>query len=346
MHRYTSPIQNGKLVRSSVSQLTLWQSCPRKWWYKYVGGIPEPEYEAFKEGKARHKKFEEHFKGHNHVFEEAEAEALTELIPSRNLVPRAEQELTQLDLAGMPFQGSMDLVWENNVYDYKFQSRVTRFRQPNPQVWGYLEELRRLRGYPKYAFHFILIPKKGGKPVKETFEYTAQEVEAGWKSYAPLIEEMRLAVDKKPEQLLAETGTCYKYGRPCPYIGICERNTMSFLDELNKAKAAVELPDPDEPTESEKAKALAEIQGFDSDDYARPPKKDDKKSIRPPEVRIKTVEVRHSVTLDIKRDGIFSASIGLGLTADLDGEDEGAVREELSKKILTAIHKEAERYKK
>lgn len=350
------------MARLSVSQLQRFLDCERKWHYKYIGGVDEPEREWFKVGKEGHKRFEDYYKIPDQPVLTPEDQKVLPLLPTYGTPVEAESEIKHLELAGIPFQGSIDLVHGDDIYDYKFQSRIQKFAEPSPQAWGYLEELRRRQvevsgstgerpediHLASLRFHYILISKKGAEPVKQTFEFSPEVIKKAWEEYAPTVERMKLVAEGK-EKPRANDQHCYKYG-PCPYLGICDRGTMSFLDDIKAAKkegAAVELPDvdADEPTEEAKAAALEEAKSFRPPEVKRGIKYNDSKYDHP-KLQIRTVEVRHSVTLDIKRDGIFSASIGVGFTADVEVGKEDEIRKALSEKILDAIKHEAERYKK
>lgn len=382
--KYDKPVVDGKLVRLSVSQLSRFDhrergGCQAKWWYRYVGDIQEPVNKAAEFGKAGHARLEAAvsnvqkslarggdlgvvFAAHYQGLHDIDKPAL-QYIP---IVGTPEDGLTNLELAGIKFQGSMDLVYGNTVYDYKYQSRIKKFESPTAQTWGYLEEIRRRRSDPdgRYRFNYILLNKEKPEAVSQVFEYSAQEVEAGWKAYAPLVEEMKVAAQAKSvDKVKFNTNSCYAYGA-CPYLGICHKGQkgdyMSFLDKLNEAKreqAAVELPDvaAGHPPDADKIKTSPEVPviqntakknsfrppelEIDASDYERPLK------AKVGKLKIQTVSVRHQVTLDIKRDGVFSVSIGLEMSAEA-GSDPDTTRKLLSEKILDAIKNEAVRYAK
>lgn len=256
---------NGKLVRLSVSQISRFQSCQRKWWYRYVGGLPEPESPAANVGKDGHKRLETYFKGEPQEdgttrysrsgLSPMEIPALSYLpAPGPDVFP--EVELTHLKLAGVAFAGSADLVDTNGyiVYDYKFQSSPRPFKEPTVQMWGYLEEMRirfDLKTTP-LRFRFIGINKKPPHGVKVSpFDVTCSQVAEAWKAYEPVVESMHLAAEKKhAQEVSASPAACYEYGR-CPYFDVCEKNdtelskiilggdSMSFLDELETAKKEI-----------------------------------------------------------------------------------------------------------
>ncbi len=279
-----------------------------------------------------------------------------------------------LDLAGIPFQGSMDVSSENAVYDYKFQSRIQKFEGATAQTIGYMEEIRRRNpGLESISFHYILINKKKPEAVTQTFTFTAKEVKEKWQAYAPLVEDMkRVSQLKNATEVEPSTKSCYAYGH-CAYLSICNRatpeDTMSFLDKLNEAKAekaAVELPDIDEPTMEQKLSAtlaaqaaMAEAKSLrppevrnapaaelnpnpDPSDYEKPAKA---KRPAPKTLIVKTVTVRHQLTFDVKKDGIFSATVGLEMCAEA-GVNVDETREALSTAILDALKKEGARYAK
>ncbi|MBK7864334.1 MAG: hypothetical protein IPJ65_38190 [Archangiaceae bacterium] len=280
MSDFSPAIVDGKLVRGSVSQLSRFDvrehgGCPRKYWYKYVGKIPDADAVYFKEGKDGHKRLEEHYRGKDVVFLPMDGPALALLPkPSSEVLP--ESALEKLTCLRIPFQGSMDLVHGSDVYDYKFQSKIRVYPQPTAQLWGYLEELRlRDNSGGRFGFHYIHIEKPPKDPVKAlTWKPKARRVSMGpdgpvldngkdvfgkhfepriverqWLTYGSLIKEMQdVIAEPDINKVTANREACFAFG-PCPYLGICPKNEehiMGFMDELaafKKEQAAVTLPD-------------------------------------------------------------------------------------------------------
>jgi hypothetical protein len=262
---------DGKIARLSVSQLSRFDTrekggCQRKWWYKYIGRIPDPLGPGQQFGIDGHKRFEDYYNGQPVVWLDCDIPALSEL-PKPGPDVRPEVALERLTCLRIPFQGSMDLVVGNEVYDYKYQSKIRVYSEPTAQLWGYLEELRlRNDSSGRLSFSHVYISKSApyrAKKVTQSFE--PREVERNWATYGSLIKEMvDVAAEKDVDKVEANKSACYAYG-PCPYLGICNRNPvveeefMGFFEDLEKAKleqamgqAVVKLPEikalpPDAP---------------------------------------------------------------------------------------------------
>ncbi len=276
--KYSPSMVDGQIVRLSVSQLSRFDTrekggCKLKWWYKYVGKMPEPPSRGQLEGIDGHKRFENYYNGQAVVWMDMDMPAV-QAMPKPGPNVKSEVQLEKLTCLRIPFQGSIDLVdfETNKAYDFKFQAQIRAYTEPTAQLWGYLEELRlRDNSGGRLSFNHVYIQKKPPyrvKIVEQAFE--PREVERNWGTYGSLIKEMHdTAKETDPNKVEANTNACYAYG-PCPYIAICHRGKpvieMSFLDDLKALKndaPAVTLPEvkaavplgsePDEPTQEHKA---------------------------------------------------------------------------------------------
>lgn len=268
MHKYSPSMVDGRIARLSVSQLSRFNvnehgGCKRKWWFKYVGKIPDPPSAGMSFGIDGHKRFEAYYNGQPVVWLDCDLPALS-LLPEASEGAKPEVELKKLSLLSVPFQGSMDLVLGRDVYDYKYQSQIRVYAEPTAQLWGYLEEIRRGDDTGgRLSFHHVYIQRKApykAKKVTQTFE--PREVERNWLQYGSLVKEMQdCSAEKEADKVEANTKACYAYG-PCPYISMCNRNPvtakdeieiMSFLDDLAAAKkemAAVPIPEVAAPSKA------------------------------------------------------------------------------------------------
>jgi hypothetical protein len=262
---YSPSMVDGVIVRLSVSQLSRFDrrergGCESKWWYKYVGKIPDPPRVATQEGIDGHKRLEDYFNGQPVVFLDCDVPALQHL-PALGTGAQAEVQLEKLSCLRIPFQGSMDLLHGRDVYDYKYQAQIRTYTEPTAQLWGYLEEVRlRDNAGGRLGFHHVYIKKKAPFKAQKVSQYfEPREVERQWATYGSLIAEMQqVAAETNPDKVPKNVSACYAYG-PCPYLNVCNRNqqpeedVMGFLDEIEKAKkelAAVSLPEVNASTKS------------------------------------------------------------------------------------------------
>src|SRR5262245_11451674 len=117
--KYLPSMIDGRIVRLSVSQLSRFDTrenggCKRKWWFRYVGKIPDPPTVSQEFGIAGHKRFETYFNGGAVVWFDCDVPAL-ELVPKPG-TPKPEVQLEKLSCLRIPFQGSIDLVDGDNAY--------------------------------------------------------------------------------------------------------------------------------------------------------------------------------------------------------------------------------------
>ena len=261
---YSPSMVDGKIARLSVSQLSRFNhdergGCQRKWWYKYVGKVPEPPKPSQLAGVETHNKLKAYFEGQAVVLSAYEQPILTHL-PKPSEHVRPELELAFLTLLRIPFQGSIDLLHYQPqhviVYDYKTQSKIKKYEGQTAQLWGYLEEARlRYPDVQRFTFTHVYATRapqdetKGYvKPatlaVPQTFK--AREIERRWLGYGPLVEQMQdVAAEPDVDKVPCNEQSCYAYG-PCPYLSICNKNKgkmdMSFLESLFETKKSPESP--------------------------------------------------------------------------------------------------------
>ena len=372
---YMPSIVDGKISRLSVSQLSRFDTrehggCKRKWWFKYIGKIPDPPSPHAMEGISGHARFQAYYSGQPVLLLDCDLPALEHLPrPGSGALP--EVRLERLTLLRIPFQGSMDLVHGRDVYDYKYQSQIRPYSEPTAQVWGYLEELRlRYDSIGSFSFNHVYIAKKQpwkAKKVPQT--YSAREIERSWLSYGPLVKEMQ-DCSQEPDHLKVEANkkACYAYG-PCPYLSICNRVNInkeeiemgSFLDEIAAAKkeaAAVTLPEvnaavlpPDAPPPDAVPTAPPPV-AVPPVETAPAPKKRGrpKKAMDPIEEGGQEVYARPAKTEAVKPEGKVT-SLRLGLTVGLPEyssahvfvEMSGGDEEEMTKAIEAKIVQKLER---
>lgn len=287
--KYDPSIVDGKIARLSVSQLGRFNpneygGCQAKWFYKYIHKIPDPPKAAQSFGIDGHKRFEDfystpgldifkHFLPHDR--------AALGLLPKPADDVKPEVQLTKLELLRIPFQGSKDLLQvtdtEVKVFDYKYQKQIREFKEPNAQVWGYLQDevLKYERDF--YSFTHVHISSDLTKTPKAkafTKRFAAREVERNWLQYGTLVKEMQdVAAEPDINKVPVNEKACFAYG-PCPYLAICHKNNkkeqelMSFLDTLSsitkEESSAVKIPEvpgilpPDAPVETKPGVPLGE----------------------------------------------------------------------------------------
>ena len=152
----TKPGQQPKPWRLSVSQLQTAKLCPRKWWFKYVGGLPEPERKGAAFGTTLHTQVEGYLRKGVLPPPAGRPERLLRVAVDQGLLPEpssfgenldeegnlyrveVEQRFVR-DFLGEPFVGSIDLLqfwWDAG----QKRIRVTDHKSMKDRKWAKTEE--------------------------------------------------------------------------------------------------------------------------------------------------------------------------------------------------------------
>lgn len=251
-------VQNGRLSRLSVSQISRFDEterggCARKWWFRYVGKLPDPPSTAQDFGIAGHKRLEKYFLSEPVELTRLELDAIKHL-PAPGPGVKPELELEFLSLLEIPFKGSIDLFDASRltIFDYKYQGDPRKYKAPTVQTWGYLEEIRRkLQATSNLTFKFVGLKKvdenEPAKTVVSPFSFSPQEVIDGWGKYEGVVSEMvQVAAAPSAKEVKANRNSCFAFGKnsPCPYLNVCnscdtEEVLVSFMDKLTAMKADI-----------------------------------------------------------------------------------------------------------
>lgn len=129
----SAAIQDGKYVHTSASQLSLFRTCPRRWYYSYVKGIKEQETESLRAGTALHKQLEDWYeKGKTPASPSARLLLTDPRLPARGknvLIEHPRDYETGLFIGDTLVKGRIDLLHAPsdshvNVIDWKSSSNL------------------------------------------------------------------------------------------------------------------------------------------------------------------------------------------------------------------------------
>lgn len=260
-------VVNGELQYLSVSQLEKFDGrsmtgCNRKWWYRYVAGMPEPTSKSMQYGIDFHKEIETYLR--------TGVKALSPLaLRTLHLLPKPSKNLwleqpihtihngkviSVLTAAGVPFMGQMDIVNREGtnqgtsdiaeafdppgtveVIDLKWKGNATwrgesTFKKPDEliktiQMAGYGEFVRRSFSTARHVrLSHVYAPVKGGVPTKVTRLHVVEDCAKAWEYAEALAGSVKdVARETDVERVPVNLQACGAYGG-CPYLGTCSKN--------------------------------------------------------------------------------------------------------------------------
>lgn len=253
------------LERVSVSQIASFDptqpaGCPRRWWFRYVAGKPEPETASKSKGKDFHTSIEHYLKTGEDVLS-------PEVRAGKHLIRRGERQYVevqvpdrvfrlQLDFAGVYLSGRIDLldcgtthldgegaeVSEDviEVLDWKTTSSIAAYGKSgaalltDPQMVGYgLAVLNADKYADRVRLSHVYFQTRGQKLAsKRTIVATRDHLEGEHRRLTAVVNDMRAIaqisdVSEVPKNLLA----CSAYGG-CPHASYCPKTEAERLKNI------------------------------------------------------------------------------------------------------------------
>lgn len=248
-----SPTQIEKFDRT-----TTW-GCPRRWWFRYVAKLPEPQAPAAAKGEAIHKQVEHYLKTGEDVLGPEARHAREYLASIRHRVHGIELPL-ELELEGVPFTGRVDcvLMGPPAVWDWKTSSDPVAYGKTAEKM----SESTQMVLYAHWAFERILAPnvqtlqvahgyigtqKFGFVPVTRNIDRAF--VENRLQRVRGCVREIKLAALETDVGRLPGNPAACQVGRfTCPFLSRCPAMPTDFDDLFGGPVAATApvLP-PDAP---------------------------------------------------------------------------------------------------
>lgn len=285
-------VENGVLKSISPSSINKFDAsapfgCQRRWWYRYVQGLDEPQSGNQFLGESLHALIEARLTQQEvNMQTDPEAnglylagEAMIEEVAKRRILA-VEASVLGYSLAGVKVQGYCDVVTSDGIIDWKTSSDIRRYGKTaedlatDTQMVMYARAFHPDREWVKLAHGQF--QTKGNKRTNFV-EVAVEQIDLALHEgnvIIPLVEEMKKAaalddVSKLPRN----EKSCFN----CAYRSHCptqEGNTiMSFFMKLGATKSETPAPvlPPDAP-KSDPALAAAPVEGF----AAVPPPKERK----------------------------------------------------------------------
>lgn len=259
-------VKDGKLVSLSVSSIEKFDDtsrfgCQRKWWFRYVKRLPEPQAAAAERGQDCHERIENYITSGVNGLGKDELRMIQYIKPYVQLAGvEVEVELTKdkLKACGIPFIGYIDLLnksgwyvnprgeWKKEpftkvveVNDWKFTGSIAQ----NAKTPTGLKESVQMLGYAMHevavdpALEVIRLSHTYGSFKNEDAEKVSTVIEPvkvveAWKGHVePFVEQMmKAAAVTDPAQLPppADLSKCQR----CPYLEQCpsrSEDPLAFL---------------------------------------------------------------------------------------------------------------------
>ena len=273
-------VVDGQLRYLSVSALEKFDprsgtGCPRKYWYRYVAGKPEPTSDSMAKGIALHKEIEHYLKTGEKTLSPLALRGL-HLLPKPGKDLWIEQAIhtvhngtitSPLTAAGVPFVGFIDILHRRGtnqgtddineandppgtvaVEDIKWKGNASwkgqsSFKRPDEliktiQMSGYGEFVRRSFPMTKHVrLSHLYFPVKGGVPTKVTRLHVVEDCRKAWEYAEGLAEAVKdVAKEADVERVPVNIQACGAYGG-CPHAAYCSKGRVTSMGLLEDLKA-------------------------------------------------------------------------------------------------------------
>lgn len=257
-----SSVQNGKLVRTSASQIQQYEACQLQWAYSYVIGIKPPQ--TFQQGVGEniHAQLETYYKSlGKEQPTHPSAVLLTTKLPAPTdgmLVEYPENKVLSIHAAGVEMAGRIDLVipggmlepgCPTHIIDFKTTGNFKYAKKPhelvtNVQMTVYGKwATQRLGSLEVVYSHAYMGTKETRAEVVSTPVLSHDRVSDEFKRIEGVVVDMAAApgvIEKAGiEALKGNLKHCWAFGKPCHYQNLCP----TFQAAL-KAKQASRAKDP------------------------------------------------------------------------------------------------------
>lgn len=262
-------IVDGQLVRTSPSQISAFQACPRAWGYDKIWKFPRKQFKSADLGKLLHKEPEHYFKTGEDVFGRILRPAV-QYMPKKGPGVTAEGSLAvpPLVVLDVTMVGFYDWIDASNPLSVQIGDLKTR-----SDIWKYglsSEELEKdIQGitYAKWAtlrfpeareitFRHVYAQTRGAPQARmsETVAPLTVWAERWDLTVKPLVAAMKeLVTAKAPEELphAPDEKVCWKYGG-CSFANVCphsptRRLTMGLFDDAPAPAAPKSKAETDGP---------------------------------------------------------------------------------------------------
>ncbi len=253
---------DGVLQYLSVSSITKFDplsfgGCERKWFYRYVKRLPEPDEQQHITGRDMHGEIDVYLRTGDDVLGPL-ARSGKHLMPEPGADLLVEADIgVGLDVDGVPVVGRLDCAHERGFYldtegelrpdppgtieviDWKSTSDLKYAKTGAElinlvQMSGYAEWARRRSpGLEHFRLSHVYFQKRGKpKALKATALFPLAKVRERWQSVEATVKRMRVvALAQDPEEVPANYASCSAY-KGCAYRSICPMSREHKLVEI------------------------------------------------------------------------------------------------------------------
>jgi len=255
-------VTDGRLNYTSVSAITKFDpsqygGCERRWWYRYVQGLPEPQTFAQKHGVDVHAQIEHFLKTGEDVLGDI-ARSGRVYIPNPDDVRLGriyvEQHFNRdLYAADIPLVGYIDLVNATGysvseagevveddaveLCDWKSTSTLSYVKPgytlaQTVQMIGYAEWARKNLGGPRYRLSHVYFQTQGKRQAQKiTTVLSADAVAERWAGVEETVGRMKnIAKVKDKNDVAPNWSACAAY-KGCPHRQLCPRSPAQILTD-------------------------------------------------------------------------------------------------------------------
>jgi hypothetical protein len=245
-------------TRVSASQIDKHLTCPRRWYFPYIYGLPhEPQADAAALGEAIHAGQEKYLLAETPdpaVVHQLARNTLPLLDELRALEPQVEYNMARPIRGGRTFIGKIDVFapkrpgaplvvdWKSGNPDY---FKTSEDLKSDIQMLAYGYEALCIVPAAEVTLRHVGIPTKTtrgggtGGPVEVTVP--AAHIAKGWTRIQDYVDRMALDAEKtNPIDVEANTSACRKYGRPCAYLDTCSSLKSVVSSTLSAGKTGTQ----------------------------------------------------------------------------------------------------------
>lgn len=288
---------NGQIQHLSVSAIQAFNpkdfgGCNRRWWLKYVAGLPEEAQLSQIVGTKIHKDIETHLLKGTPVTNEV-VKAGLHFLPTPGTVEVEKPFNGILTAAGIPMKGFLDVYNKGPIYidslghvqlmgsgelevlDWKSTSDLKYAKAGNElkttQMVGYAKfasllepQLERVR-----LSHVYFKTKGRPEAVKNSVIISLDEIQNRYQSVEDVAQQIKqVALLERVEDVAPNRAACTAF-RGCPFINSCPQDSIggqmskSMIDMLREAKAKAQGQTPAAPTKP--APVVQEMESIEAD---------------------------------------------------------------------------------
>lgn len=254
------------------------QGCLRRWWYRYIMGLKEPDTDATRRGNKLHKELARYLVGMDgaaqlsaqivrglHQIEKPGPDLFVEhpMIPKNPATGKKDLALAKLYVSGIPVEGAIDLMHERGTnigttdigeaYDPPGTVTVKDWKFPGGTQYSKTgNELPRqiqMAGYATYVFTVApstelirishgIMPVKG-RPITPTKLVRREDVAPTWEHAGGVARSIAHAArETNPDRVEANTRACNAFNKRCIHATYCTAAMHNSLASIIGQTAA------------------------------------------------------------------------------------------------------------